>query len=162
MIFFDLPSDILSEIYQMDPTYRIIQELVFKEVIDVYWTRFFDEFLQHDFFGAKMIKQLRSIFDYIVSEKLYGTSHPDTVQITSRWKDIAYSDNLISYNNNWIESNFWNVDDNEFYTDIHFGVGADYKRLETIVFINTGTQHNFHDLILSSDDEHCKIVRVFS
>ena len=153
MHIFELPPDMLSNIYLYDPTYRIVlQTEVHKELIKLSWITFFKRFLEYDLFDEDIINEFIVIFLFIITEEIYGTSHHDDIQISSNWKDIAYFNNSLSH------LPLVNLDD-EFYIDIQFGVGAKHNRLETIVYSPSASRPNHHDVLLTLDDD-LVIVRI--
>ena len=153
MNFFGLPSEIRSKIYQMDPTYRIVlQTEVHKELIHSSWTVFFTRFLENNVFEDEIRNQLQLIFLFIISENVYGTSHHDNMQLTSNWRDIIYADSSLTYIDLPTERL-------KFYTDIRFGIGSLYDRLETFVYMHLPDKCIYHDVFLSKDFDY-EIVRI--
>ena len=125
MNIYNLPSNLLSKIYEFDPTYSIVLKEVHNEMIKISWTRFFKAFTEENIILKKtVIDRLTLIFDYLISNELYGTSHPDDAEI------MVSSINNLSH-----------------YIVLLFGAGAPYESYE--VFISDGSTKNFRDFIFS-------------
>ena len=97
--FFNLPSNILSNIYNMDSTFRD----KFKDQIN---TQIWEK--SYDMFRKKLIKQ--SVFDdtpiiarkldvfiqYLINNNFLKENIPDQISIYTSWKNLQYENNTIS------------------------------------------------------------------
>ena len=97
--FFSLPSNILSNIYEMDTTFRD----KFKDQINTQiWEKSYDIFRkklvnQNVFDDTPIIaSKLDVLLQYLINERILKEKMPDQISIYTSWKNLNYGNNTIS------------------------------------------------------------------
>lgn len=117
MKFFDLPANILSNIYDMDTTFRD----KFKDQIN---TQIWEK--SYDMFRKKLIKQnvfndspivarkLDILLQYLINDKkIMPDQIPDQIYIYTNWKNLNYENNTVS-----VEDTGYNNIDQGLFVDV--------------------------------------------
>ena len=137
---FNLPENVLTEIYSMDSTFRdkLLKEIQY-EIFKITWMRFIHKFTNlHAFDNAhSKRRQFAFMFEYILKGESWCISLPcDNIIITSFWKRLEYKNfNLIcNYEDEYDEKE----DEEGLYINIQFNNTPDSigyrRRFECLIY----------------------------
>ena len=117
MKFFDLPANILSNIYDMDTTFRD----KFKDQINTQiWEKSYDLFRkklikQNVFYDSPIVaRKLDVLIQYLINnKKIPDQIMPDQIYIYTSWKNLNYGNNTVS-----VEDTGYNNIDQGLFVDV--------------------------------------------
>lgn len=111
MTLFELPSNILSSIYEMDSTYRfILKTQISPEIISKSYDTFRNNFINNPFFDNEppiIARKINVLLEYLFkyeNRSIINKMNADQISIDINWKGMDYSNHTISiddtgYNN---------------------------------------------------------------